>query len=88
MLKIKDDMDLKELEKFGFNPRYNRDTGVLEEYSFKKSNLIINIKDRKIQPFRQYNSYCEIDLEYYNSDFVEEALCDLIKADLVEKVGD
>ena len=32
MLKIKDDVDLKELEKFGFKPIYNKDTGKIEEY--------------------------------------------------------
>lgn len=26
MLKIKDDVDLKELEKFGFKPKYDEDT--------------------------------------------------------------
>lgn len=31
MLKIKDNVDLKELEKFGFKPRYNQNTGKLEE---------------------------------------------------------
>lgn len=31
MLKIKDNIDLKELEKFGFKPRYNQNTGKLEE---------------------------------------------------------
>ena len=31
MLKIKDNVDLKELEKFGFKFRYNQDTGELEK---------------------------------------------------------
>lgn len=31
MLKIKDNVDLKELEKFGFKPRYNEDNGELVE---------------------------------------------------------
>lgn len=31
MLKIKDNVDLKELEKFGFVPRYSTDTGKLVE---------------------------------------------------------
>ncbi len=87
MLKIKDDVDLKELKKFGFKPKYDEDTGELQRYAFK-SRMMIYVEDRKIQPFRQYNSYHEMDLEYYDSAFVEEALYDLIKADLVEKVGD
>lgn len=32
MLKIKDDVDLKELEKFEFKPKYDEDTGELHEY--------------------------------------------------------
>ena len=32
MLKIKDSVDLKELEKFGFKPKYNEDTGELDRY--------------------------------------------------------
>ena len=31
MLKIKDNIDLKELEKFGFKPQYDEDTGELVE---------------------------------------------------------
>ena len=31
MLKIKDKVDLKELEKFGFKPKYDEDTGKLVE---------------------------------------------------------
>lgn len=34
MLKIKDDVDLKELEKFGFKPKYDEDTGELNEYFY------------------------------------------------------
>ncbi len=87
MLKIKDIVDLKELEKFGFKPKYNEDTGKIERYIYNNS-MVINIKDRKMYPFRKYNEYSEIDLEYFKADFVEEALYDLIKADLVEKVGE
>lgn len=32
MLKIKDDVDLKELEEIGFKPKYDEDTGELCEY--------------------------------------------------------
>lgn len=34
MLKIRDDVDLKELEKFGFKPKYDEDTGELKEYFY------------------------------------------------------
>ena len=87
MLKIKDVVDLKKLKNFGFKPKYNEDTGKIERYIYNNS-MVINIKDRKMYPFRKCNEYSEIDLEYFKADFVEEALYDLIKADLVEKVGE
>ena len=34
MLKIRDDVDLKELEKFGFKPKYDENTGDLKEYFY------------------------------------------------------
>lgn len=55
MLKIKDDVDLKELEKFGFKPKYSEDTGELNEYFYVNTKetscsyfLGINIKKEKI----------------------------------------
>ncbi len=75
MLKIKDNVDLKELEKFGFKLNYD------EEYEIRieKNNVftIIVIKhDNTV--YIQSNSYVikELDL-----------LFDLIKAGLIEKVG-
>ena len=45
MLKIKDNVDLKELEKFGFKPRYNEYTGEVEEYCLStESEYNFNIK--------------------------------------------
>ncbi len=32
MLKIKDNVDLKELEKFGLKPKYNEDNGKIDRY--------------------------------------------------------
>ena len=32
MLKIKDNVDLKELEKFGFKAKYNEDTGEIKAF--------------------------------------------------------
>ena len=32
MLKIKDNVDLRELEKFGFKPKYDEDTGKIKAY--------------------------------------------------------
>lgn len=80
MLKIKDNVELKELEKYGFeeNDFYYSKTLNFEYYKVK-----IDIeKDRK---------YLIIQNDYYDSDFacyIPSVLYDLIKADLVEKVSE
>ena len=77
IVKIKDDVDLKELEKFGFE--YNDDTGI---YTFVKKDsynslwIDIRVWSRKIL-FRQEVSTDTEGLE---------VLYDLFKAGLVEKV--
>jgi len=83
MLKIKDNVDLKELEKFGFKPKYNEDTGKIKSYSYE--NKRIEVSDRQIPFWKDYNEYHEINRTYYDSDIVE-VLYDLIQAGLVEKV--
>ena len=45
MLKIKDGVDLKELEKFGFKPKYSEENGKLTEYFF------VNNKETSISMF-------------------------------------
>lgn len=84
-LKIKDNVDLKKLEKFGFKQKYNEDTGKAEKY----------IKDNKGTTITIYNEVKEIliDICFFppeasQEDFIEfgTLLYDLIKADLVEKV--
>lgn len=78
MLKIKDSVDLKELEKYGFkeNSFYYSKTFNFEYYEVK-----IDVeKDRK---------YLIIQNDYYDSDYacyIPSVLYDLIKADLLEKV--
>lgn len=75
MLKIKDDVDLKELEKFGF--KYNDNVG---QYQYRERNIdgatyiYINVWNRKIR-FKQDKEY---DVECL------KILYKLIKADLVE----
>lgn len=89
MLKIKDNVDLKELEKFGFRAKYDEDTGKIYKYHYEYNY------------FGQSNEYSvEIDiylkdkiLECYISGYKAEEhlinlLYDIIKADLVEKVDD
>ena len=86
MLKIKDNVDLKKLEKFGFIKK-NKSQYVLtsqksimpsEEIHIKrKIAMKVYIKSRKL--FITQNITCEYDNKI-------ELLYDLIKADLVEKV--
>ena len=81
MLKIKDNVDLKELEKYGFHS-----WGPLGELHYCKSvqytyyneiNYVVK-EDRKIQ----INTYDDCD------SILDDTLYDLIKADMVEKVSD
>ena len=85
MLKIKDNVDLKELEKFGF--KYEKGKYYIEsvrkpmpsEYSVKKHLAYsIFIKTRIIKMHRNNISW-----EYDNA---MDIIYDLIKADMVEKV--
>ena len=84
MLKIKDNVDLKELEKFGFKPKYNEDTGKIDRYVLFGL-MTIKVDGRKMLSNKKH-LYRELDLEYFNAEFVDGALYDLIKTDLVEKV--
>ena len=86
MLKIKDNVDLKKLEKFGFI-KENKSQYVLtsqksimpseERHIKRKIAMKVYIKSRKL--FITQNITCEYDNKI-------ELLYDLIKADLVEKV--
>lgn len=77
MLKIKDNVDLKELEKFGF--KYSN----MEDWHKENFSMAISLGDK-----REMNVTC--DDCYFDTDINEciEWIYDLIKADLVEKVGD
>lgn len=94
MLKIKDDVGLKDLEKFDIFPEYecNSRTGQtrVKAYSttvFKFEGLLFkkvkkNIIKRAVSPIKQEFILALTD----EIDF--DKLYDLIKADLVEKVGE
>lgn len=75
MLKIKDNVDLKKLEKYDWHLRKNCITG--EFGSYTKGATEISLDDRIIQPY--YAGFSSYDYEY---------VYDLIKNDLVEKVGE
>lgn len=79
MLKIRDDVDLKELEKFGF--RFRKDYDCYVRYYFKVGNAE-TLVDKKSKIIRNYDdSFTQFGIP---SD--EELLEDLIKADMVDKV--
>ena len=73
MLKIKDNVDLKELEKYGFE--YEEGIIIKEDGSYCKYATAINKNDRIIRPYYAGFSYYDYEVIY-----------DLIKADLVEKI--
>lgn len=81
MLKIKDNVDLKELEKFGFKPnphvRHNELAANFYEHGWEK----IAVMDNR-------HIYFETEAKYYGAIVEDEAvvtLFDLIQAGLVEK---
>ena len=83
MLKIKDDVDLKELEKFGF--KFDEDSG---KYSY---NVILKNKNGGITlTVQSWNRkiYLWANINSSKNEEIIEFLYDLIKADLVEKVGE
>lgn len=76
MLKIKENVDLKELEKFGF--KFNKTYGEYQIFSpnkYEKINIIVDDRHILIEDFSGFSM-----VEYL------DVLFDLIKADLVEKV--
>ena len=49
MLKIKKNIDLKELEKYGFKKQYDIDTGNLQTYQHKDFDFVyVLVKDREL----------------------------------------
>ena len=79
MLKIRDDVNLKELEKFGY--RLGQDDGCHEAYikDLKYNDYIAIYEDRTI--LIDVEDFCGSDFE----EFQNKLLYDLIKANLVVK---
>ena len=93
MLKIKDDVDLKELEKFGFKPKYDENTGKITAYEKTKKKqeyLGITVKIEQIEKHIRIFQFKKDEwrINPYNSYFDVDTIYDLIQAGLVEKVGD
>ena len=98
MLKIKDNVDLKELEKYGFKILYDENTGhpkeLIKQYygwfyerktkiSFRKGfKLGLGFQKKKIW-LSNFYKYDTNDLNLW-----QDTLYDLIKDGLIEKVGD
>lgn len=79
MLKIKDNVDLKELEKFGFEKT---------EYSYIRN---YNREDYTITIEIEFNRRIYIENDFYDNDYaclIPNVIYDLIQAGLVEKVED
>lgn len=79
MLKIKDYVDLKVLEKYGFDYDLDLDTGLC-----LYRNGALFVENRIIKQMDQYNEFKEIDYEFgYNEIMI---MFDLIQAGIIEKV--
>lgn len=92
MLKIKNNVDLKELEKFGFKAKYDENTGKICAYQKKcekdVGGLLISVIEttsliRIYKAFKGEN--VEWQINRYNDYFDIDTLYDLIQAGLVEK---
>lgn len=79
MFKIKDDVDLKELEKFDFYLDQSLDNG---QYYY--TNGVLFIDNRVIKQMDQYNPFSEVDYEF--DSYYLEVFYKLTKAGLVESV--
>lgn len=75
MLKIKDNVDLNELRKFGFNYSIGEDW-----HNFNYDDFEISLGDRRELNIEFTNCYCEDNINEF-----AEVLYDLIHSDLVEK---
>lgn len=82
MLKIKDNVDLKELEKFGF--KYNDIDGTYGKDTHGYSLIKVNVWNKIIELHLLHNGF-DIGITRKVNYM---PLYDLIKADLVEKVGE
>lgn len=81
MLKIKDNVDLEELEKFGFRKSDNC-------FKYIYDYTILTIVDYQIQIYKDRTIKIIQNCMYEVDNRLLTKLYDLIKADLVEKVDD
>ena len=88
MLKIKDNVDLKELEKFGFKPIENDYRGHLYNWIEEKINWKYEIYINKDKFVRVKITSNEPFMHLVFANKMQTKLYDLIKDGLVEKVDD
>lgn len=86
MLKIKDNVDLKELEKYGFKPinYINQRTHKYAAIMADKEINVITIGEDRVIHYNQMSVYSELDDIMF--DLIKDDLIE--KADWLEKVGD
>ena len=83
MLKIKSNVDLKKLEKFGFEYVEDEEPYYVYDLKDNRTYLVIDVKTKEIG--LSTSLYGDIPSSYIDNF---DLLYYLIKADLVEKVGD
>lgn len=81
MLKIKDDVDLKKLEKFGFRYTKNKNSYIKEIY-VGDCDLIVDA-----DKILYYDNYSTADMTYHSYQLLEK-IYNLIQTGLVEKIGE
>lgn len=96
MLKIKDNIDLKELEKYGFKPKYDEDTGLVKEYYINcverighdtfKTKISFSPQFERFYFWKKRVIAWELNDIDWIREGVPDVLYDLIQAGLVEKV--
>jgi hypothetical protein len=79
MLKIKDYVDLKVLEKYGFDYDLDLNTGLC-----LYRNGVLFVENRIIKQMDRYNEFKEIDYEFGYYEIM--IIFDLIQAGIIEKV--
>lgn len=81
-------VDLKELEKFGFKPKYDEDTGKIYRYIYEYE--FCGTKKLAIEVQKDFHMRGQYDyVEYWKVELIEfeglDKIYDLIQAGLVEK---
>ena len=89
MLKVANNVDLKELEKFGFKPKYDEDTGKIIRFVNTRRTIALTggTIDKSIFTIFRSNKkwYFKCDIWGFSDD-VQDILFDLIQAGILKKV--